>query len=251
MEPAFSLLALPGDILLTVLQQPCLGPKELCRLELCCSALCALVDDTVWRQTFLLHRRSNALQEPENWKREYARRDQWSRSWRQLITGAQMPCPHMQRLGGHTQKLRRFALKMMSGTPPPPPPPQFATHIVDQRSTDPRHSKTISDAMAKAKPFDVVLIEPGVYHERLRMEKPVELIGVGPIGSTVVIGTDGPTVEAASRVACRIAKLRIEQRAQGDGGAMSGAVLVKGGAMLILEESIISSETGHCVVMQV
>ena len=95
------------------------------------------------------------------------------------------------------------------------------------------------------------MIAPGVYHERLRIDKPVELVGVGPVGSTTVVGTDGPTVEAASRVACRIAGLRIEQRAQGDAGAMSGAVLVKGGALLILEESIVSSETGHCVVMQV
>ena len=31
---------------------------------------------------------------------------------------------------------------------------------------------------------------------------------------------------------------------------MSGAVLVKGGALLIVEECCVSSETGHCVVMQ-
>ena len=248
---AFHLLALPSDVLLTVLQQPCLGPRELCRLELCCTAISQLIDDTVWRQTFLLHRRTNALREPENWKQEYARRDQWSRSWRQLITNAQTPCPSMQRLGGHTQKLRRFALKMMSGSPPPPPPPQFATHIVDQRSTDPRHSTTITAAIAKAKPFDVLLVEPGIYHERLRIDKPLEIIGMGPIGSTCVIGAEGPSLEAASRVACRIAKMRIEQRANGDGGAMSGAVLIKGGAMLILEESVVTSETGHCVVLQV
>ena len=246
----FSLLALPSDVLLTVLQSPGLGPRELCRLERCCTGLLALVDDTVWRQAFLLHRRTNVLREPENWKEEFARRDAWSRSWRQLITCAQMPCPNM-RLGGHTQKLRRFALKMMSGGPAPTPPPSSSTLVVDGRSTDPRVCNTISAAMAKARPFDVLLIQPGTYHERLRIEKPVELVGVGPAGSTIVVGTNGPTVEAASRVACRIAGLCIEQRAQGDGAAMSGAVLVKGGALLILEESVVSSETGHCVVMQV
>ena len=106
-------------------------------------------------------------------------------------------------------------------------------------------------ALAKAKPFDVLLISPGVYTERLRIDNPIELVCVGPVGSAVVVGTDGPTVEATARVACRIMGLRIEQRAQGDGGAMSGAVLVKGGALLVLEESVVSSETGHCVVMQV
>ena len=243
------MLALPSDVLLTVLQQPCLGPRELCRLERCCSLLKEMVDDTVWQQVFLLHRRTNALHVPENWKQEYARRDAWSRSWRQLITCAQMPAHTGMRLGGHTQKLRRFAMKMMVGTPSPPQP-LCMTHRVDPRSTDPRVSTTITAALFKAKPFDVILVEPGTYYERLRLEKPVELVSVGPVGSAVVIGTDGPTVEAFARVACRISGLRIEQRAQGDGGAMSGAVLVKGGALLVLEESIVTSETGHCVVMQ-
>ena len=58
---SFCLLALPSDVLLTVLAQPCLGPRELCHLELCCQTLKALVDDTVWRQAFLQHRRCNAL----------------------------------------------------------------------------------------------------------------------------------------------------------------------------------------------
>ena len=250
--PSFCLLSLPSDILLTVLQQPSLGPRELCRLELTCTALKQMVDDTVWRLAFLAARRTSALRAPENWKQEFARRDAWSRSWRQLITCAQVPCPSTRGgfASGHTQKLRRFALKMMSGSAPPQPP-LFATHSVDCHSSDPRAFTTITAALAKAKPFDVLLISPGVYTERLRIDKPIELVCVGPVGSAVVVGTDGPTVEATARVACRIMGLRIEQRAQGDGGAMSGAVLVKGGALLVLEESVVSSETGHCVVMQV
>ena len=250
-DSGFSLLNLPVDVLLCVLQQPCIGARELCRLEVCCRALQALVDDQIWRTAFLSQRRCNALREPECWKQEFARRDSWSRGWRQLITCSHMPLPHM-RLGGHTQKLRRFALKIMSpsSNPPSPPPPLFKTHVVDARGLEPGSHTTIGSALAKAKPFDVVMVEPGTYCERLRLDKPVEMVGRGPLGSTVVVGTDGPTIEASSRIACRLARMCIEQRAQGECGAMSGAVLVKGGALLIVEECIISSETGHCVVMQ-
>ena len=251
-EPSvsFSLLSLPNDCLLSTLMQPSLGARELCRLEQTCKSLLSLCDETVWRTAFLQHRRRNALREPESWKQEYARRDSWSRSWRQLITCTHMPCGNL-RLGG-TQKLRRFAMKMMSGTTLVPPT-HSTTHLVCAgRAAQgvPGVCPTISAAIAKAKAFDVILIEPGTYCERLRLDKPVELVGVGPIGSTTVVGCDGPTIEAASRIACRIASLQVEQRAQSDGGAMSGAVLVKGGALLILEECIVSSETGHCVVMQ-
>ena len=49
---------------------------------------------------------------------------------------------------------------------------------------------TINAALAKAGPFDVLLIEPGVYQERLRLEKPVELVGVGA-GSVGVVFARG------------------------------------------------------------
>ena len=45
-----------------------------------------MVDDQVWRSVFLAQRRCNALREPDSWKQEYARRDSWSRGWRQLLT---------------------------------------------------------------------------------------------------------------------------------------------------------------------
>jgi parallel beta-helix repeat protein len=66
----------------------------------------------------------------------------------------------------------------------------------------------------------------------------------------VLVGGEGPTVEAVSRIVCRIAGLCIQQRTSGNAGAMSGAVVIKGGASLILEESVVSSETGHCIVLQ-
>ena len=193
----FCLLALPSDLLLTVLQQSPIGAQELCRLECCATALKSAVDESVWRGAFLAARRCNALREPDNWKQEFARRDAWSRGWRQLIACTHMPLPHM-RLGGHTQKLRRFALKIMSSAPVAPTP-QYGTHIVDQRGVIAGSHPSIASALARAKPFDVVLLEPGTYTERLRLEKPVEIVGRGELGSCVLVGTDGPTVEVRSQ----------------------------------------------------
>ena len=56
------------------------------------------------------------------------------------------------------------------------------------------------------------------------------MLGNGPPGSVVVIGVDGPAVEATGRTASRVSNLVIKQMARAGGGAMSGAVLIKGGA---------------------
>ena len=248
---SLTLLSLPNDCLLIALQSSCLCARDLCHLEQTCHAIRSIVDDKVWKAAFLQHRRRNALHDPESWKREYARRDSWSRSWRQVITCSRMPSSR-NRFGTQTNKLRRFALKMMAGTMLAPSPLHCSHVVSSQRAAcnEPGFLPTISAAIAKAKAFDVILIEAGQYCEKLRLDKPIELIGVGGLGSATLAGCNGPTIEVSSRIACRIAGLHIQQQARGDGGAMSGAVLVKGGALLILEECVVSSETGHCVVMQ-
>ena len=254
---SFSLLSLPLDVLLVILQHSSLGPCELCRLEQTCRTVHSLIDDEVWRAVFLQHRRPIALREPVTWKQEYAKRYTWSRSWRHLATASPTASHHsysssalQMRLA--TQKLRRFALKMMSGSPGAGHQQQVAL-VVDPAAAArgaPGVYPTISAALAKARPFETILVEPGSYRERLRLEKPVEIVGLGPVGAAALIGVDGPTIEVATRVSCRIAGLRIEQRAHGEVGAMSGAVLIKGGATVIVEECLVTSETGHCVVMQ-
>lgn len=57
-------------------------------------------------------------------------------------------------------------------------------------------------------------------------------------------------LQISSRIVSRVANMKIEQQARTGGGAMSGAVLIKGGAVLCVEECVISSETGHCVIIQ-
>ena len=245
------LAALPYDVVLMILQQPSLGLVELCRLECCSRTMRSLIDDKIWRQAFLRHRRCNALREPESWKGEYLRRESYSRQWRNLPNGlGASGLRNGQRLVGNTaQKLRRFTQKFMPGSPTSPPA-RMETHVVEQNSKTPGIHATISAALLASKPFDRIQIRRGVYTERLRLDKPVELVGAGAAESVVLIGVDGPAIEISSKIVSRVANMKIEQKAHTGGGAMSGTVLIKGGAVLCIEECIISSETGHCVIIQ-
>jgi len=260
--PSFDLLTLPHDILRDVLLQPGLGARELCRLEQTSHAVASLIaDDDAWRNVFLRSRRCPALGQPSSWKSELSRREDWSRSWRQL--GLAGTCsPHEAAVKQPAcdpgllsrcvvppsrQKLRRLAMMMfpggLNGTPV-----HSDVHIVDPTISE--CFASISAAIACAKPQDTILVAPGTYYERLEIDKPIDLIGVGPIGAVRIISVDGPVVQVSSgKVACRVAKLCLEQQAA-EGAPMSGAVRVEGGAVLVLEECSVASASGHCIVIK-
>ena len=267
--PTFELLSLPHDILQHVFAQPSLGARELCRLEQTSQLVRSfIVDDVCWQRVFLASRRRPALGVPSSWKSELTNREDWSRSWRQRgLAATDGPSPDevtppirsndSSQLGASIarcvstpsrKKLRRLALMMFPG------------HLCsshghhDVHIVDPSHPEafaSISAAIACARAHETVLVAPGTYHERLEIDKPVDILGMGPIGSVTLIGTDGPVVQvASSRVACRIAKLRIQQHVGAESAPMSGAVRVEGGAVLVLEECSVSSMSGHCVVVK-
>eukprot|EP00966_Prymnesium_polylepis_P158130 3655046-Prymnesium_polylepis.1 len=173
------LLSLPQDLLVNVLRQESIGPLELCRLETCCSEMSRLVDNAVWQSAFLHLRRENALGPPDSWKAEFARRETWGRSWRLNAPNTAATAPAHQRRGvmvsNHTQKLRRLALKIIPGSCGSPPQ-QVDAHFVDPSRTEYGCFATIGAACACAKPFDVVLIAPGVYTERLDLEKSLDIV---------------------------------------------------------------------------
>lgn len=252
---------LPYDMVLSVLTHPSLGPAEICRLEQCSHTFRALLTDgDCWKSLYLRERRIPALGPPAIWKAEFARREQWSRTWRQrgfadvspeepaesavarCIAPAVNVCPSR-------KKLRRLALMMIPGGLSGESAHADNVHIVD--ASRPDCISTISAAIACAKPHDTIEVMPGIYHERLEIDKPLDIVCSGPVGSVKVIGVDGPVIQVSSgRVACRVAKLLIEQRAGSDGVPMSGAVRVEGGGVLVLEECVVSSASGHCVVIK-
>jgi nitrous oxidase accessory protein NosD len=278
-----ALLALPRDLLVCVFaEQAALGPRELCRLEQTSKIISALLaDEGCWQRLFLRERRCPVLGPPTSWKAEYARRHEWSRTWRQrgftdavashsdagshisimpaasaaaaaataastltrCIAPAVSACPSR-------KKLRKLALMMLPGSLGLAAAlGSDSIHVVDPRT--PGCFVSIAAAIACARPHETVLVAAGVYHERLEIDKSIDLVGVGDIGEVHIIGTDGPVIQvSSSRVACRVAKMRIEQRAASEGVPMSGAVRVEGGAVLALEECTISSSSGHCVVVK-
>ena len=251
---ALTLKMLPLDLLRYVLLQRGVGPRELCVLEQTSKLFKSLVDEAAWKHVFLEHRRCNVLREPECWKLELTRRTMWSRNWRQIVGSSS--ASHL-RLGLQTQKLRRFAQKMITGGGSLDAPGcgyartrPYATHVVDPTGASSGCFLTITAALAHAMPFDVILVKPGEYRERINVDKHTEIVGTGPTGSVVVIGFDGPAIEVLGRITCRLANLVIKQQARGGGGAMSGSVLIKSGAVVLVEESLISSEVGHCIVIQ-
>jgi len=254
-EELLSLTMLPLDVLHTILLQRGVAARELCALESTCLMFKQLIDEETWQHAFLQRRRVNVLRAPQGWKQELSRREMWSRDWRQIV-GCSSPA--QVRLGLPTQKLRRFAVKMFYGcegssssvASAGPRPHRHETHAVDPSGSILNSFATIGAALAHAKPYDVVLVEPGEYREQIKLDRHAQVLGNGPPGSVVVIGVDGPAVEATGRTASRVSNLVIKQMARAGGGAMSGAVLIKGGAVVLVEESQISSDVGHCVVIQ-
>ena len=198
---AMELLALPHDCLMSILSHESIGPLELCRLEQTCSMVAKLVDNCVWQCVFLHARRENALGPPPSWKAEFARRESWGKRWRQHVSPsiAGPAYAHAGHRRGvlvstHTQKLRRLALKIIPSSCGPPPT-QVDAHFVDPSRSKHGCFASIAAACACAKPFDVILVAPGHYSERIELDKSLDIVGVGRVGSVVVSGTDCPVVQ--------------------------------------------------------
>lgn len=276
-EPAaapesLSLLNLPQDVLLSVLAQSALGSRELARLERASRVLRAmLTDDGAWQRVYLRERKPPALAQPDSWKAELRARDEWSRNWRESgFLETSESCPDemsMTNLNGSAglrncigmgtaavvpsrKKLRKLAQMMLPGALGGGPA-AGAIHIVDPRRVHAGCYGTIAAAIAAARPQDTVVVTSGTYQERLDIDKSIDVVGAGPLGSVTIVCTDEPCLSISSgRVACRVAKLCLEQRASAEGGTMSEAVRVEGGGALVLEECTVASACGHCVVIK-
>ena len=64
------------------------------------------------------------------------------------------------------------------------------TRVVDRASSGKAHT-SIKDAIVAANPGDRILIRPGVYEERLVIDKPLEIIGDGAVGEVMIQAAQG------------------------------------------------------------
>jgi F-box protein 11 len=121
------------------------------------------------------------------------------------------------------------AAKTTAKTEPP-------THVVD-----PYHRgdyATVGDAIMAAHPGDRILVRPGLYPEGLVIDKPLEILGDGPLADIVIQARDASALLFKANIG-RIANLTLHQ--VGDEGEWCGVDITQG--RLELEGCDISSQS--------
>ena len=55
-------------------------------------------------------------------------------------------------------------------------------------------SQTIGEALRRAAPGERILVQPGLYREELILDRPIELVGDGPLEHIIIEGRNGPAI---------------------------------------------------------
>jgi parallel beta-helix repeat protein len=126
--------------------------------------------------------------------------------------------------------------RLMRKTEPP-------THVVDayQRGD----FSTIKAAIDAAKPGDRILVRPGLYQEGLVIDKPLEILGDGPVADISIRARDADVVLFQTNIG-RISNLTLRQ--VGGRGRWFGVDITQG--RLEMEGCDISSDSLACVAIQ-
>jgi TIR domain len=116
------------------------------------------------------------------------------------------------------------------------------THVVDHFHRG--DFTTISEAIEKAQPGDRIVIRPGLYRESLVIDKPLEILGDGPVADIKIHVRDAHAVVFQANIS-RIANLTLWQ--VGGEGTWYGVDIAQG--RLELEGCDITSQSGACVAI--
>jgi F-box protein 11 len=116
------------------------------------------------------------------------------------------------------------------------------THVVDAYHRG--DFATVSAAIRKANPGDRILVRPGLYEEGLVIDKPLEILGDGPV-SDIEIRANGVHVLLFKATIGRFANMTLRQTGKGE---RSHCVDIRQGR-LDLEGCDISSQNSPCVVI--
>jgi F-box protein 11 len=104
---------------------------------------------------------------------------------------------------------------------------------------------TVAAAIKAAKPGDRILVRPGLYDEALVVDKPLEILGDGPVSDIEIRARDASVVTFQASIG-RVANLTLRQA--GREGNRVGVHIVQG--RLDLEGCDISSQAGAGVAIQ-
>lgn len=125
------------------------------------------------------------------------------------------------------------------------PNPSSAAPHVRTLVVDPLHRgnyPTISEAVANARPGERIEVRPGVYNEAIVIDKPLEIIGNGPIDEIIVRADKSDVIRIDTTMAI-VRNLTLHQA----GGSWYGVYSDQG--YLILEGCDISSRGLSCIVI--
>ena len=119
---------------------------------------------------------------------------------------------------------------------------QAPTHVVDayQRGG----FATVSAAIKRAKPGDRILVRPGLYEEGLVVDKPLEILGDGPVSDIEIRARDAHVLVFKASIG-RVANLTLRQA----GGKESWYGLDISHGRLELQGCDISSQSAGCVAI--
>jgi parallel beta-helix repeat protein len=120
-------------------------------------------------------------------------------------------------------------------------PPTHVVDVVPGRGD----FTTVSAAIKAAKPGDRILVRPGLYEEALVMDKPLEILGDGPVFA-IEIRASGAGALAFRASIGRVANLTLRQA--GGAGNWSGVNITQG--RLDLEGCDIISQSSTCVAIR-
>lgn len=117
------------------------------------------------------------------------------------------------------------------------------THVVDPYERG--DFASVGAAIKAARPGDRILVRPGLYQESVVIDKPLELIGDGPLEDIEIRARDAPALVFRASIG-RVTNLTLRQAGGEDSWA--GADIQQG--RLDLEGCDISSRAGACVVIR-
>jgi parallel beta-helix repeat protein len=151
--------------------------------------------------------------------------------------------------GTEVSRLIAAIEQVLGGGPPPAAGPAQDPRRAAPASGPPAHVvdgfpgrgdfTTVSAAIKKARPGDRIVVRPGLYEEALKVGKPLEIVGDGPVADIEIRASDAHVLEFQASVG-RIANLTLRQA----GGTRNwyGVDITRG--RLDLEDCDISSQDG-------
>jgi len=158
--------------------------------------------------------------------------------WQSSVVPIEHPVRHAKEAELSTGSVEEANEEQVAAKTEPP------AHVVDA-FPERADFTTVSAAIQAATPGDRILVRPGLYEEALVIDKPLEILGDGPVSDIEIRARDACTLAFQASIG-RVANLTLRQA--GGIGRWYGVDITQG--RLDLEGCDISSESRACVAIR-